>query len=53
MFIDFRRKVSYDYVIRSQETFDKARQGRLELYGNKREEGSSEVVPSYLRGGYK
>jgi hypothetical protein len=45
--------LSYDYVIRSQETFDKARQGRLEMYGNKREESSSEAVPSYLRGGRK
>jgi hypothetical protein len=30
-----------------------ARQGRLEMYGSKREESSSEAVPSYLRGGRK
>jgi Asp/Glu/hydantoin racemase len=42
--------LSYDYVIRSQETFDKARQGRIALYADKGKSAAEEYVPSYLGG---
>lgn len=42
--------MSYDYVIRSQETFDRARQCRIALYADKGKSAAEEYVPSYLGG---
>jgi hypothetical protein len=42
--------LSYDYVIRSQETFDRARQGRIALYADKGKSAAEDYVPSYLGG---
>jgi hypothetical protein len=42
--------LDFDHVLQSQKNFDKARQGRIAVYGEKKQE-ANEYVPSYLGGG--
>lgn len=42
--------LDFDFVVQSQKNFDRARQGRIAVYGEKKQE-ANEYVPSYLAGG--